>query len=172
MFGRWSGSRATTLLEVMIASTLFIVVSAALFFTLRSSQNHLKPMDQKSQDLRACLLSVDVLSQELSSAWVTEPQSGVEAPELRYRVPLRDADGTALTGPTGDLLWSPPRVVNLQSGKMMRSQGAELRILSNLGTDGSVQFLRASPTLLEITVRSSHGNGFELKRSFQLINQF
>ena len=180
VFGRWFGSspltkqktRAATLIEVMIASVLFLVVSAALFFTLRSSKNHLAPSDEQSQNLRACLLSVDALGQELASAWVTEPTTLTPASVLRYRVPVRDASGQALTGPTGDLLWSAPRTVDLQAGKLMRTEGAEQKIVSNLGPNGSVQFRRLSPTLLEATVKSGFGKGYELTRSYRLKNQF
>ena len=155
-----------------MASALFVVVSGALFFTLRAGRLNQETSETQSESLRACLLAVEHLRSELGAALVEAPLAGETASELSYRVPQRDADNRALLGPTGDVAWGPLRSMALMSGKLVRTEDTDQRILSNLGNNPTVEFNRVSPTLLEVTITSDIGTGFTLTRSFRLKNQF
>lgn len=169
---RLSLERATTLVELLVACTLFLILTGAVLFTLRAGQGNLNPAQQQSESLRACLLSLEHLREELQSAWLLSPADGEEADSLSYRVPSRDTQGRVLTGPTGDIVWSPIRTVTVEEGALLRVQADDRRVLARLGEDGELRVERNSPSFLSITVSSSHGKEQKLSRSFHLKNQF
>lgn len=164
--------RGATLVELLVASTLFLLLTGAVLFTLRAGQGNLNPAQQQSESLRACLLSLEHMREELQSAWLLSPTEGEEAASLSYRVPSRDAEGRVLTGPTGDIVWSPIRTVSVEEGALLRVQADDRRVLARLGAEGGLRVERSSPTFLSVTVSSSHGKGHQVSRSFHLKNQF
>jgi prepilin-type N-terminal cleavage/methylation domain-containing protein len=164
--------RGLTLIEVLIASSLFVVVTGALLFTLSAGRNNLTPASDQTDALRGCLLVMEHLRQDLQAAWVLEPISGDTADYLTYRTPLRDAAGKVLTGPTGDIVWSPSYTASVRGDSFLREQDDQRRVMARLGPEGRLQVVRTTPTLLEITVTSSIGTGYSLKRSFRLKNEF
>lgn len=171
-WGRREATAGLTLAEVLIASALFLLVSAVLMMTLRASQGHLKKNDEHSEALRACLIAAEHLRSELGTAWVETPGIGEEAPQVVYRQPLHGTDGLVRVGPTGDIFWGPTRTVSLVNDRLMRDQGGDQRILCRLGSGATVNFKRTSQTLLEATVVSNLGSGFTLTRNLRLNNQY
>lgn len=175
MPGRYSKhhkSEGLTLIEVMIASALFILVAGVLMFIFNVSRDRMKRHEQQSLALRTCLVTAEHLRSELETAWVESPLIGDLNSEVVYRQPLRGADGLVRVGPTGDVFLAPPRTINLSGGKLMRDEGGSRRVLANLDPSATLEFKRTSQTLLEVTVSSSVGSGFTLTRSMRLNNQY
>lgn len=167
-FERRTSRLGFTLAEIIIVAGLFLVVITAVLFTLHAGRSNQQRMEAQDQSLRACLVAMEHLRSELNTAWVVD--SGVDW--LEYRVPLRGPNQEVEFGPTGDIKWSEPRDLRVQDGELTKTDNGRIRVFSRLGEGGTLGIEMVNPTLLKVTVASSHGTGYQLTRSFHLVNQF
>lgn len=163
-----TAARGLTLVEVLVASTIFLVVTAtiltALFFSQRSQRKH----SQDEEAVRACLVVVEHLRQHLRVAVV----ESVSADSLSYRVGLFNPDGTPQLAPGGEVLWSAPYTVFLRDDRVLREHQGVERQLAVLGAGGEFKVEQTQLNLVGIEVSSTHGVGYRLATKMHLLNQF
>lgn len=165
---------ALTLVEVMISSVLFLVVTTVVLMTLRNGNTNQKRLDEREQALRACLIAVEQIRSELAVAWVEDVDSNV----MTYHLATLDASGAARVTSTGDVIWGPAFSLSLDGEQLIRRTVPEdpletpiERPLSRLGPGATFTVEKLTSTLIRVTVRSTFGTGYELVREYRLLNQ-
>ncbi|MBI3927603.1 MAG: prepilin-type N-terminal cleavage/methylation domain-containing protein [Armatimonadetes bacterium] len=179
--GPWSTkrrtSRAVTLPELLVAMAVFSLVLLIVVAVQSSGLQATRKHDLHEETFRAAMLAAEHLKRELPGALVEGDVGGV--PRLTYRVPRLDEQGRPVLGPTGEVLWSGPIGLELDStGYLIRTEADDVRRLAYLGPEGQVSFLATPDRIDELQVRfvarrkqGEQSSEFPLDLTFRLANQ-
>lgn len=172
--------RAFTLAEVLIASAVFLSITASLLALYRLGLGARTRHEAHQKPHRAALQCISYLRNELRVVQLIQPSDfspGV-APvqEILYRRPA--FDGPLQFDGSGTPLWALNCKLSFEADHQLwrRPEGpAPLpRSLVNLGTGGLVQFRRLNDQLLSVDIRADFGDPkavVQLHQNFLLPNQ-
>lgn len=151
--------KGVTLVEVLVAGTVLLLLTGALYGSLRITLAANRKSDSSSDAYRACMLGLAHLQRELRGARL----ESVSGSELSFRTLERDADNNPVVlNADGTPSWSSTlsRVYLDPEGRLIL-ENADTRILASLGNSGSITFSQPSSNILgvEIAARHDHDPG-------------
>ncbi len=142
--------KGLTLLEVMVASSIFALMLLAVVTIEGTFRRSASQSARESEVYRAVRLAFEHLRAELEGAYVPPFTAGEE---LTY-YPARRAGGRPVLGPSGIAESQPSCVLKVdEQGRLVRLQEGAARVLAFLG-DGWACFEMTQDALLMVTLHA------------------
>lgn len=171
-------------MEVMVVSTIFFAVMAALLMIYLTSVRLERQVSLKSDVDRTLMAAVRHLDGYLKSARLVSPirpdewTDPVPVTTLELRPFKLQPDGTPAVTADGLPEWDPPFTITFEdaTGELVHID-TDRRVLARLGDEGDVSFLRPSKGMLEMHLKmvKKGVQGYEVAREttfqFRLFNQ-
>ena len=155
-----------TLPELMIANAIVAGMAVMLVATFRESQRSWQTRENTmtiSFELRRGIQSMTRELSESSGQWLqlpgvgAFPANGNTFNSIQFRIPEDiNGDGAVLDG-AGNIEWSAPIVYQLNNQQIIRTQGANVRVLAHGVTVLGFRRLAATPMVLEMNVTIQRG---------------
>lgn len=174
-----------TLIEVMVVSTIFFVVLAAIVSVYLTTVRVDRQVDLKSDIDRTLLAAVRHVDSSLKSSRLVSPvrpdawTPAVAVTELELQPLKLNADGSPAVTAEGFPEWEPAFTISYKtaSGELVRTISGNDRVLAKLGPEGSLTFIRPIKGMLEmhVKIKKKGVQGYETSREstfqFRLFNQ-
>ncbi len=147
--------RGLTLVELMVSSTLLLLVVGAMMTILHSSKALTQRSSHESDLFRAVTAAAASLRREMAAARVVSPLPGERLNELDYRLPGVDTlTGGFLFDADGAIVYNVSATVEVVDGQLVLDGPAGRRVLGELGTAGEVTFERKDERFLVVVVEA------------------
>lgn len=171
-------------MEVLVAATIMLALSLALFWALVYAGAFQRKHDAASDGSRECAVALSHLEERLRIGRVEEPVAGQTSNTLSYRFVPRDSSGNFVVQGGGLTQWEGPVTIHLQAEPSTGTQmlvsdevvdpddGSLLlpkQVLARLGPMGDVSFLRVSDRRLRITVVAQQDRPQDVTRSYKCV---
>lgn len=159
-----------TLIEVMVAASLFLMLSMVLYWVTRYAGAAQRKHTAATTGQRAVALALQRIERRLLTARVIEPAVGDSADKLTFRQATADAGGNLVTEPDGRPVWGDPSTLELESAsgllRVIRN-GQPPEVVANLGPEGESEFTRLSTRSLQVRILAQESNPGDLSRGYR-----
>jgi hypothetical protein len=178
------GVRGATLMEIMVVSTIFFIIMAAILMIYLTSVRLERQVSLKSDVDRTLMAAVRHIDAYLKSSRLVVPvrpdewTDPVPVTTLELRPLKLEPDGTPVVTAEGLPEWDPPFTITFEAGVGdLVHIDTDRRILARLGDEGDVTFLRPSKGMLEMNLKmvKTGAQEYQVARDttfqFRLFNQ-
>gem|GEM_PF-1739000 len=177
-----SGSRGLTLVETMVAVSIFSVILVFVCFLQGSAFSTFHKTQVQSDTYRMAMLAGEQIKRELLYVQVTQYDvSSASDPVLKYRIPRRETNGDLAVLESGILDWDNDEVSlyleNDGEGNrniIRRQTNRPDKKLFSLGNEGSIVFSMPEDKRLEASIMAKiTSQGAKVRESdYSLMLQF
>ena len=170
-----SSDKGATLPEVLVVSTVFFVMLAAImaiYFSTSKAQRLISVKSDIDRELMAAVRHVDA---SVKSSQLLTPDDYDDDPQFVETIQLKplklDDDGRPSTTAEGLPEWGEPYTISFDQGQLVRVN-PQRRVLAKLGGQGFVRFIRPSKEMLEMAIKVEKEGAQDYKSSRETTFQF
>ena len=160
--------RGLTLIELLVAMTVFLVTTTAILAIFLMARDAQEKGSSQSEAYRTVFMALDRVESTLRGGQLLSPvdwESSITlgpVTVLTFRYPRRVGDVLQVDA-TGTPIWAGRARIELRPGgslvRVDETTGVT-NLLANLGTGGTVSFLRTERDLLEVTASAERADPF------------